>query len=256
MEYFTRVGDGEFQASEHVTGAWTETEQHVAPMLGLMTHLAEQDFAARRQDRLQIGRLSFDILGTITMDPVQTAVRVVRPGRSIELVEVTVSQHGRDAVSLRAWFMQPGDTGHIEASPFAAIPPREQMEAFDATTLWPGGFIASAEMQRDQVEPGHAATWIRSKCDLIAGEQVSALAYAMSYMDIVNGVTVRAQPEEVMFPNIDLTAHLFRIPEGEWIGYDTRVSFGPGGIGETHSVVHDARGPVGTCAQILTVRPR
>jgi hypothetical protein len=67
---------------------------------------------------------------------------------------------------------------------------------------------------------------------------------------------VRASPEEIAFPNVDLTAHLFRAPCGDWIGFDTTVSFGPGGLGLTSSVLHDMQGPIGTLSQILTVRAR
>jgi hypothetical protein len=69
-------------------------------------------------------------------------------------------------------------------------------------------------------------------------------------------MTVRAAPGEVLFPNVDLTAHFFDQPRGEWLGLDTTVSFGPGGVGLTTSVVHDVRGPIGTSSQSLTVRPR
>jgi hypothetical protein len=67
---------------------------------------------------------------------------------------------------------------------------------------------------------------------------------------------VRASPDRVVFPNLDLTAHLFTEPHGEWIGFDTTVTFGPGGVGLTSSVIHDTHGPVGTMSQILTLRPR
>jgi len=69
-------------------------------------------------------------------------------------------------------------------------------------------------------------------------------------------MTVRAAPDAVAFPNVDLTAHLFDQPRGEWVGFDTSVSFGAAGLGLTSSVVHDIDGPVGTLAQALTVRPR
>jgi len=68
-------------------------------------------------------------------------------------------------------------------------------------------------------------------------------------------LTVRAHPDEVAFPNVDLTAHLFDQPQGEWLGFDTTVTFGADGVGLTSSVLHDHRGPVGTLAQILTIRP-
>jgi hypothetical protein len=66
---------------------------------------------------------------------------------------------------------------------------------------------------------------------------------------------VRRDPRSVAFPNVDLTAHLFREPRGGWLGFDTTVSFGADGLGLTSSVVHDEVGPVGTSAQLLTVRP-
>ncbi len=68
-------------------------------------------------------------------------------------------------------------------------------------------------------------------------------------------MAVRADPRKVTFPNLDLTLHVFRPPTGEWIGLDTRVSFGPGGVGLTSSVLHDPDGPFGTVNQALTVRP-
>ncbi|EFF89683.1 conserved hypothetical protein [Streptomyces sp. e14] len=56
-------------------------------------------------------------------------------------------------------------------------------------------------------------------------------------------------------PNVDLTVHLHRRPEGGWTGLDTTVVFGPSGQGLTSTVLHDVRGPVGRAEQILTVRP-
>src|SRR5690606_34327047 len=101
--YFVPTGDGRFTATAHVGGAWYADEQHIAPLLGLLTHLVEVDRDERRGDGLVVGRLSFDILGRVGMDEVVTAVRTLRPGRSVELVEVVASQHDHDVVLLRAW---------------------------------------------------------------------------------------------------------------------------------------------------------
>jgi hypothetical protein len=74
-------------------------------------------------------------------------------------------------------------------------------------------------------------------------------------LDVANGMTVRAAPGEVAFPNVDLTAHLFAQPADGWLGLDTTVTFGADGVGLTTSIVHDERGPIGTSSQCLTVRP-
>ena len=96
---------------------------------------------------------------------------------------------------------------------------------------------------------------MRSRTTLLDGEEVSELARLVGLLDIANGMTVRVDPQAVAFPNVDLTAHFFTEPVGEWVGFDTTVSFGPSGLGLTASVIHDERGPVGTLAQSLTVRP-
>ncbi len=75
-------------------------------------------------------------------------------------------------------------------------------------------------------------------------------------MDTANGIAVQQDPAEWMFPNVDLTVHLFRQPRGPWTGLDTTASFGPTGQGLTSSVLHDVDGPVGQAEQILTVRPQ
>jgi hypothetical protein len=255
MAYFERVGETAFRATGHVSGAWNPDEQHIAPALGLLAHVVEVDRDARRDDGLVIGRMSFDILGTVPVDVLETSVRVIRPGRTIELVEASIGHNQRDAVLLRAWLMRPTDTTDLEATALPRIAPPMDMPGWDPSTVWPGGFIASAEVRRKQVEPGRASFWVRTPLPLIQDEEVSRLAGAAGLFDIANGMTVRVSPKDVAFPNIDLTAHLFSEPRGDWIGFDTTVSFGPRGTGLTSSVIHDTRGPIGTMSQILTLRP-
>ncbi|HEV2887026.1 MAG TPA: thioesterase family protein [Jatrophihabitans sp.] len=256
MAYFERTGEQTFRATEHVSGAWDPGFQHIAPALGLLAHAVEADCAARRGDGLVIGRLSYDILGTVPVDVVRVELDILHPGRTIELIQATLSHAGRAAVLLRAWLMQPRDTTGLHATPLPRIAGPEDLPAWDPTTVWPGGFIASAQVRREQVEPGRAAFWVRTPLPLIRDEEVSSLARVAGLLDIANGMTVRAQPGEVAFPNIDLTAHFFSQPRGEWVGFDTSVCFGPAGVGLTTSVIHDLHGPVGTSEQTLTVRPR
>ncbi|HGM6414993.1 TPA: thioesterase family protein [Stenotrophomonas maltophilia] len=59
-----------------------------------------------------------------------------------------------------------------------------------------------------------------------------------------------------MPPPLDLTAYLFGMPEGEWLGFDMSVPFGHPGIGLTSTVPFDARGQIGTLGQVLAVRPQ
>ncbi len=255
MAYFDRVDDRTFTPTQHVGGAWNLDEQHVAPSMGLLCHAVQRDHAERHERALDVSRLSYDILGTLSMDAVEVDVRVVRPGRTIELMEATVSQGGRSAVVLRAWLVAPGETSSYAGTGLAAIAPPDTMPPWDPTSVWAGGFIASARVRRQHVAPGRAAYWVRTDTPLL-DEPVSPTAAAAGLVDIANGMTVRADPGEVLFPNLDLTAHLVRAPRPGWLGFDTSVTFGATGHGVTSSTLHDEAGPIGTLNQVLTVRPR
>jgi hypothetical protein len=255
VAYFERLAEDRFRATEHTGGAWDLETQHIAPALGLLAHVVETDRDRRRSDGLVLTRLSYDILGTVPIAEIQIAVEVLREGRTIELVEAVLSNRGRAAVRLRAWLMQPRDTTAVAGTAHARIPGPGELEPWDPTTVWRGGFIATVEVRRRLTEPGRAGYWVRTGQPLLAGEDVSGLAAVAGLLDVANGMAVRSAPEEVLYPNVDLTAHFFAQPQGEWLGLDSTVSFGAQGVGLTTSVVHDERGAIGTSSQCLTVRP-
>lgn len=255
MPYFERVSATAFRPTEHVSGGWNTAEQHIAPPMALLAHAVETDRDARRDDGLRLARLSYDILGTLPMDTVDVQVRVVRPGRTIELVEATLSHGGRAGLVLRAWLLDRRDTAAVAGGEFDSIPPAARMPEWNPSTVWPGGYIATARTRREEVRPGRAAYWVSSGVELL-DEPSGPVARAARFFDIANGMTPRFSPEAVAYPNLDLTAHLFRDPVGDALGFDTRVATGPDGTGLTHSVIHDERGALGTVDQIQTVRPR
>lgn len=254
--FFRRVGEREFAATPRVEGAWNRTEQHIAPALGLIAHAIELDQRQRRDNGLRLGRLSYDILGTIPIGQVAIDVAVLRPGRTIELVEARMSYEGRTVVLARAWLMKSFDTQAIAGTSIIPLAAPDALPAWDMGTLWAGACIASLEVRREELEAGRARAWVRTSVDLLDKETVSATAGMLALVDVANGVAARMSPDIVAFPNLDLTVHLLRSPVPGWLGLDTTASFGSDGIGITHSILHDAKGALGTLVQSLTVRPR
>ncbi|WP_421740667.1 thioesterase family protein [Cellulomonas sp.] len=255
MAYFERLDGATFRPTEHVGGGWDPGEQHVAPALGLLAHAVEVDQRGRRDHELQLARLSYDILGALPIAPVRITVEVLRPGRTIELVQATLSHIGRPAVVLRAWLLRSYDTADHAGSALPTIPGPDDTPPWDPASIWPGGFVRSVEARRNQERPGRAVSWVRPTVPLLRDEDVSATARLLGVIDIANGMTPRTPTAEVAFPNVDLTAHLLATPRGEWIGLDTTVAFGATGLGLTHTTIHDTDGPVGVLTQELTVRP-
>ncbi|MBM9460817.1 thioesterase family protein [Nocardioides sp. zg-536] len=255
MAYWHRTAAHTFTPTEHVGGAWDLRTQHIAPALGVLAHEVERDRDRRRGADLVISRLSYDILGTVPLAAIDVEVEVLRPGRTIELVQATARSEGRAVVVLRAWLTEPYDTAALAGTAVEPIPGPEQTPPWDMAGLWRGGFIASIEARRTEHAPGRASAWFRTPHALVADEEVSRFAATAGMIDVSNGTAVRADPAKVAFPNLDVTAHFHRHPVGEWVGLDVTVTFGATGMGLTSAVLHDEQGPVGIVAQTLTVRP-
>jgi hypothetical protein len=252
--YFVRIDDHCFRATERTSGAWSESEQHIAPMTGLLVHEIER---AVGDDGKVLARLVLDIHGVVEVDEFEMHVEVARPGRSIALVEARATRAGRTVATARAWRLSPADTRQVAGGTTTSIPGPDELPAWDMTSVWPGGYIASLDVRRaPDAAPGRAVAWVRSPVDLVAGEPAGDLARWVGLLDTANGLSVRESPREWLFPNVDLTLHLHRQPRGRWVGFDTSVTFGPGGLGLTETVLHDEDGPVGRLAQVLTLRPR
>ncbi len=255
QSYYLRLGPSRYRPTRHAEGAWQPGEQHMAPVSGLLVHAIE-DFVARHRDpALQLARLTFEILGMIAAQDLDIVVEVVRPGRSIELLEATMVIAGRPVVRARAWRLAGQDSREVAGGAPAALPGPESLAPWSGADLWGGGYIASVEIRPlPGGQPGHAQAWLHTEIDLVAGEPASELARFIGLVDTANGIATRTPPGEWMFPNLDLSIHLYRQPSGRWVGLETEVVFGADGVGLTTSTLHDERGPVGRAEQILTIR--
>ena len=254
--YYEPAGEGRYKPTTHAGGAWDPEEQHFSPLGGLIVHAIDR-FVAERGDRgLVLSRVSFDILGRLALDECEIRVETMRPGRTIELVEAVVLIRDRAVVRARAWLLSTGNTAAVAGGDDSRLTPPEDLATWTLTDVWPGGYIASVDIRPVTTpRPGRTTAWIGTELDLVAGQPSSPLAAFVALIDTANGIAVRQNPTEWMFPNVDLTIHLHRQPEGRWTGLDTSVTFGPTGQGVTSTVLHDTLGPVGYAEQILTVRP-
>ena len=249
--FYVRLGEHRFRSTMHSQGAWQPGEQHLAPASGLVVAEMERRLPS---DKL-VSRVSYDVLGVIHSGDFTIDVEILRPGRSIELIEASMRHGNRTSIRARIWRLASTDTAQVQGIEWMSLPPPDAMHAQGFSSVWGGGFIRSLEVrQHADVRPGSGRSWIRTRYPLVAGEDDPPLAGFLKVVDTANGLVVRERPSSVFFANVDLTVHLIRQPEAGWVGFDTRVSFGPTGLGETLSVLSDIRGPIGTAAQSLTVR--
>lgn len=254
--YFVRDGATSFRAMPMVGGAWKTDEQHIAPALGLLAHTLEQNHWTRRSDVLLFVRASFGIVGTFPLSTAQVETRVVRPGRTVELVEASLRDDGRASVIARTWFLSRADTTDMAGTGFPEMPPRSDMSRWVPADVWPSAFIENVDSFKEGVNPGRARTWVRSRMRLLPDEPIRAASRLLALVDIVNGVAPRKDLRELGFPNVDITAYLFRAPESDWIDFGATVGFGSAGHGLSYSIIHDEHGRIGAVSQSLMLRRR
>jgi hypothetical protein len=255
--YFQRIGAGRYRPTRHAGGAWSDNELHMAPVAGAIADAIEQFIGSRASRSMTVARLSFDILGMLPATEFDVDVRVIRRGRTIELLEAIMASDGRPAVVTRAWLLAHYDTSEVAGGQAHRLPHPDTLTVGHLTGDWPGGYISSLDVRYcGEPSPGRGQAWVSTDIDLIDGQQASDLARFVGLVDTANGVAVRQSPTNWIFPNVDLTIHLHRQPRGRWVGLDTSVTFGSEGHGLTSTILHDLNGPVGMAEQILTVRPR
>jgi hypothetical protein len=205
---------------------------------------------------MRLGRIAIDILGPVPLAPLTVDARVVRPGRSVELLSASLSGPDGEVMRASAWRVAAGDQRleDDEAPPPGPEQGRERDffptgEEFGYHTAMDYRFIKGGFLM-----PGPATVWMRQRVPLVAGEEPSPLERLLVVADVGNGISAVLDWREFLFINTELTVHLLRPPEGEWIGVDavTRLD----GLGLAESVLYDERGRIGRGAQTLLVRRR
>ena len=242
------------RSTVHAQGAWRAEEMHMAAVSGLLMHEVQ---AHETTAGLRVGRLSYDILGTLWSGELEVVTRTIRPGWTIELVESVLHARGRAVLALRAWLLSPLDTAAVAQLPDEALPPRTESVQDGALSGWDGGYIASLSgVTVAGHAAGHGRVWLTTDVDMVAGEATTDLVRLIGLTDAANGIApaLPARPGGWFFPNVDLQIHLFRQPSGSWLGLAGQVTVGPDGVGLTSTVLHDDDGPFAHAEQTLTLR--
>lgn len=253
--FYVPLGGGKYRSTIHTQGAWNAHEQHMAPATGLLAHELER-FQPREDMRM--ARVSLDILGIIHGGDIEITTRMVRPGKTIELIEAEMLCQGRTAIVARAWRLKTHDSTAVAGIEDPTVTHPEDLPAWDGMDMWPGGYIEQLEFR---VEPGlrlgRGMVWMRNPNAMVDGVPSGDMVRLLGMVDTANGVAPRVAPgpESWMFPNVDLQIHMHRRPTGEWLGISSQQTYGTDGIGLTSAVLHDVEGPFGRSEQILTVRP-
>ena len=257
--FYERDGD-RFLPSELTRGPWDPGSQHAGPPAALVGRAIEA--CDPPDEPTHIGRVSFEILRPVPLAPLTATAQVVRPGRSVELVEGTLSDaEGKPLMRGRAWRLR---TRAVELDPEPELeepppgPEHGEHRAFFPTGEETGYHTAMEYrfLGGSYREAGPATVWMRMRAQLVAGEESSPLARVLAAADSGNGVSSALDYRRFLFINTDLSVHLARPLAGEWICLDAVTYPEPIGTGISDTALWDERGRLGRAVQTLLVRER
>jgi hypothetical protein len=269
------VPDGDrYVPTELTRGPWDPDSQHAGPPAALIgREVARLDGGSQRR----VGRITYEILRPVPIAPLRVTARVVRPGRAVELVEASLADSDGDVIRARAWRLREGDVaipaglssedgpGAIGSSPSTLRPGFAPPGPDEAP---PGSFFDNGQdvgyhtameyrfVRGAFAEPGPAIAWMRMRVPLVGEEEPTPLERVLVAADSGNGVSATLDWTRFLFVNVDLSVHLHRSLDGEWVCLDAITIPERSGIGIADTALYDERGPVGRAAQTLLVDER
>lgn len=273
------LADGErFLPTEQARGPWDPQALHGGAPAALIASAFERHEPGAE---LRIGRLSYEFLRPIPLAPLTLSTEIVRPGRRVQELSAELRAGDQTIVRAAALRVQPVPAEAVAASSAAEaeidaeageiarrapahdaeMPPREQGKQmkFSLNDSDEASFAGTAMEMRWLNEPwrlGPGRVWQRLRYPLLPERPASALARLAATADFCNGVSASLRFDRFLFINADLSVHLHREPQGEWIGLDARTRLHEGGAAVAEGVLHDERGVVGRAFQTLVVQPR
>ncbi|MGD1935543.1 MAG: thioesterase family protein [Candidatus Phaeomarinobacter sp.] len=187
------------------------------------------------------------------LEDFETKTEIVREGARLTVVENSLIAGGKLRSKVSMAFLQdvpvPGMVPHIdEPSDPDALTGWDFQPVFTTQT-----YLSAVEVRDDR---DARMVWVRPKQPLIStptpfGQTIAIADYATLFVTYLDG----ERPKAGGWPNADISLHLSRLPEGEWIGVRPRSSWHPNGTGFTEAEIFDTRGWIGRSGQSVALLP-
>ncbi len=252
ISVFRHLDSDTILPTELARGPWSPEYAHGGAPAGLVAALVEQAWS---EPSWMIARLSLDFLRPFPLRPLSVTMTHEAKSSSIHCLMTFSEGHTEvlraHVLSLRREHLTIANPEEPMPTDPATLPKLviEEMPSHQDT------FYYTAMDARSEPKPGHRG-WFALQYPLLDGEPPTPAVRAAAAADFASGISFPLPFNQYLFPNVDLTIHLYREPDGRYVGVDANTWVGPNGVGLTRSTLRDRRGPVGAGIQTLRVRTR
>jgi len=240
-------------------GRWHPSPQAAGPFGGLHGGgvsgilIAGMERKARQDGYGVLLNAAVMFLRPAPMAPLESRLSVIRAGGRVTVLENALWVDDRLIARATATFVAAIDGIAAEGISTAAPAPSDpallpRLPAF--IRLDHPSFFETLDLRDD----GAGTKWGRLARPIVDFPAPLAAVFAIAD----NGQPFSFLPQRrprLRFPNIDITVHLSRPPQGEWVGVEARSDWRPEGYGLTEAGLRDATGPLGRSCQTIVLAP-
>lgn len=202
-----------------------------------------------------IAQLSVAILGPGLMEAMTTAVRSIRSGSRLAMIEVALVQRGRPFATATATLVRRADT------PCYGLP--DMPDLLRSSKPWQpiacGPMSACVEVNLVEglpLRPGSGTAWARVIGEIVAGTSASALSQAAVIADFASGLSAGIDKHQWSFANVSLDLTFLRPPKPGWHLIEAQSQSAGNGTALTSLAMYDETGLYGRSGQILFIDRR
>lgn len=255
------LSNGNYRASVLTRGPWHPEHQHAGPPIALVCRAIEQ--AAEAHGLTHIARLTANLLRPVPIGELAIEVATDYAGRNAGHFSARLLAGAKEVARFTALAQRENELPLPEGLPGHPLPlaPKSVEESPPCYFPFAGKHVGYADLVETQIAHGRmfngpSAIWFRLRHPLLDREVPSEYQRVAVAADSGNGISAILDFERYSFVNSDLTIHLLRRPQGEWICLDARTQLGPNGTGLAESRLYDAHGLIGRALQSLAVSLR
>lgn len=261
MSEFLYRRDGEFFVPTEAAGSpWHPSVLHGGAATGLMGHAID----ARVPAGFVVTRVTMDLMRPVPKAPMTVRASVVRDGGRLKVIEVEVAHNGKPVCRASAALAktQVVELPDYAPVPHAAPPGPDGLPLFNIQDMLdakglntPHGLHTRVEVRSREpwLERGRNMSWLRLPVEIVQGEALTPFSRVCVVADLGNGVAQLNLGNAAGMINSDVTLALYRLPVGEWIGFDSEAQVQATGTGIVHSTLFDVNGSLGFVVQSVMV---
>lgn len=247
-DYLVEIDGDRIIPTEFCGGPWDAGAQHGSAVAAVLARAIE---SVETLVPMRPARFTVDLLSRVPLTPMRQVVEVVKMGKQIAVIDARLLSDDRIVARASSLLIRDGAELNFppgsKVPPELPLPPTEEMPPPAMGGFSFPGFWNAMDYVRTRGEMAGgapASVWIRLRCRVAAGEDVTPFQRLAVAADMGSGIAGFLPFDHYRTINADISMHILRLPDADWIGLDGDTRIETDGIGQSAAAMFDEIGVV------------